>query len=90
MLFRSHLRGLLEQVDPATIAVALHAGGHDVRKKVLAAMSHAVARRVRQEMDRMGPVRISEIEDAQQQVVEAVQSHLGRYVSSQTPNEIIA
>jgi len=63
------------------IAVALRTAGHDIRDKVLSGLDPAAAGRVREAMDRIGPVRLSDVEAAQQRLASAVrQACDGRYV----------
>jgi len=62
------------------IAVALRTAGRDIRDKVLSGLG-AGAGPVREAMDRIGPVRLSDVEAAQQRLASAVrQACDGRYV----------
>lgn len=54
------------------LAVALRTAGRDIRRKVFAALSSSRVRKLKQEMERIGPVRLSDVEAAQRQVVDAV------------------
>ena len=63
------------------IAVALRTAGDEIRGKVLSGLG-AAAGPVREAMERIGPVRLSDVEAAQQRVAMAVrQVHGGTYVS---------
>lgn len=77
------LRVALESIESDELAVALRTAGREVRKRVFSGLSAAAARRVRGEMARIGPVRLSNVEAAQQRVVEAIRvTRAGRYVST--------
>jgi len=75
------LRSSLEIIEPDELAIALRTAGERVTRKLLSALPGAAARRVKDEMDRIGPVRLSDVEAAQQRVVDVVRSaEYGRYV----------
>jgi len=77
----STLRTAMEDIAADEIAIALRTAGKELRKKVLGNLATGAARGVRREMDRIGPVRLSDVEAAQQRIVEAVrQARYGRYV----------
>ncbi len=64
------------------LALALRAAGDEVRRKVLTCLPSPTRREVRRQMDRLGPVRLRDVEAAQQRLVEAVrQVSAGQYVS---------
>lgn len=82
------LRVALAGVETVELAVAMRTAGEDVKSKVFSAMPAAAARRVRQEMDHMVPVRLTEVEAAQQRVAEAVRrAESGQYVSESHERE---
>ena len=63
------------------IAVALRTAGDEIRNKVLAGLAGEAAGQVRQAMDRIGPVRLSDVEAAQQRLATAVRrADNGHYV----------
>jgi len=64
------LREALDATGSAELALALRTAGKETRRKVLSVLSGAAGRRVRAEMERIGPVRLSDVEAAQQRVVE--------------------
>ena len=77
------LRAALASLESDELAIALRTAGGDLPKRVLSCLSSASARHVRSEMDRIGPVRLSDVEAAQQRVVEAVRRMAsGEYVSA--------
>ena len=86
------LRSALDNFDSEELAVALRTAGDDLRDKVLASLSAASAQRVREEIERVGPVRLSDVEAAQQHVAEAVRRMAtGQYLSeSSNASELLA
>ncbi len=82
------LRPALAHVDSAELAVALRTAGEDVKAKIFSAMPAEASRRVREEMEQMVPVRLSEVEAAQQRVAEAVRrAESGEYLSESARQE---
>ncbi len=87
------LRAAMASVDSSELAVALRTAGEEVKQNVLSAMAPAAAKRVRAEMDRIGPVRLTEVEAAQQHVAEAVRrAESGEYlpVSQRSERQLLA
>ncbi len=79
------LRGPLNAIEADVLAVALTTSGRDVRKRIFASLSGAAGRQVKQEMARMGPVRLSDVEAAQLRLVEAIRfSQTGNYLGEAT------
>jgi flagellar motor switch protein FliG len=77
----SWLQPALRGVDNPQLAVALRAADGEVRKKVLSCLPASSRRRLREEMARLGPVLLSEVEAAQERLIEAVrQVGGGQYV----------
>jgi len=68
----SRLRACLGEMDTTELAVALRTASKGLQKKLLSTLPSAAARAVRDEMQRMGPVRLSDVEATQRRVVEAV------------------
>lgn len=67
----------LESLSSEDLAVALRTANRRLRRRVLGSVSTATSRRVREQMERIGPVRLSDVEAAQQRVVDAVRRHQG-------------
>ena len=83
------LREAMETLDECELAVALRTAGEEVKHKVMSSLPAGEARRLRHEMQRIGPVRLSDVEAAQQRVVEAVRRvEDGRFVSAR--GEVLA
>ncbi len=70
----------LESLDSEDLAVALRTANSRLRRRFLSSVSSTTSKRIREQMDRIGPVRLSDVEAAQQRVVEAVRrSEPGSY-----------
>ena len=63
---------LLKEVETKDLAIALKAASEEVKNKIFANVSERVAVLVKEEMEFMGPMRLSDVETAQQRVVESV------------------
>lgn len=72
-LVRIETRGmqtLLKEISTETIVVALKTASDEIREKVFGAVSSRAAGMLRDELEMLGPMRVSDVESAQQQVVE--------------------
>ena len=65
-------RKVLTEVDNGVIAVALKTANEEIEKKFFGNMSKRVGEAVREERELLGPRLLSEVEAAQQQIVDAV------------------
>ena len=63
------LRGLLARTEPQIIALALRTSSDTLRRRILAALSADRRQAVHDHPDFFGPVRLSDIEAAQQEMV---------------------
>ena len=68
------LREALAPLGDDELVLALRTAGEPLTKKVLSALPSATAKKVRREMDRIGPVRLMDVEAAQQRVVDAMRA----------------
>ncbi|MDP6636824.1 MAG: FliG C-terminal domain-containing protein [Phycisphaerae bacterium] len=66
------LRVVLGAVEPDDLAISLRMAARQVRRKVLGCLSPKDAEYVRARMDRIGPMRICDVESARQRVIEIV------------------
>lgn len=66
------IQALLKEVDNSQWSVALKGASEEIRQKVLGNLSQRAAELLREEMEFLGPVRLSDVEAVQQQVVDAV------------------
>lgn len=63
---------VLKNVEAAQWAMALKGASEDLKNKILGNMSQRAAQMLREEMEYLGPVRLSEVEAVQQQIVDIV------------------
>lgn len=66
------MQRVLKEVDSKDLALALKGASDDVRAKFLKNMSKRAAQMLQDEMVFMGPVRIKDVEEAQQKIVNVV------------------
>lgn len=86
---RGRLRAALEKMDLEELAIALCAGSSDVKKKVLDSLPSSAAKRVRDQINAMGPLRLSDVEAAQQAVLDAVhKADQGQYEPVRTTENV--
>jgi flagellar motor switch protein FliG len=65
---------VLREVDTKDLAVALKAADEEVKEKIFKNISERAAAMIQEEIDYMGPKRLSEVEAAQQAVVEVIRN----------------
>lgn len=63
---------LLKEVETKDLSLALKAASDEVKNKIFSNVSERVTTMIREEMEFMGPTRLSDVEAAQTRVVEAV------------------
>ena len=66
------IQRLLKEVETKDLAIALKAASDEVKNKIFSNVSERVAVMIREEMEFMGPTRLSDVEAAQGRIVEAV------------------
>ena len=66
------IQSVLKEVDNDELALALKTASQELKDKVFKNMSERAAQLIREEMQYMGPVRISDVEAAQQKIVDVV------------------
>jgi flagellar motor switch protein FliG len=64
---------MLRRVETADLAVALKAASDEVKDKVFRNMSARAGEMLKEEIEDMGPVRMKDVEDAQQKIAAMVQ-----------------
>jgi flagellar motor switch protein FliG len=64
---------LLRKVETAELAIALKASSEEVKDKVFRNMSERAGEMLKEEMEDMGPVRMKEVTDAQQNITTIIQ-----------------
>ena len=65
---------LLKEVETKDLSIALKATSDEVRSKIYSNVSERVSIMIKEEMEFMGPMRLSDVEAAQQRVVESIRS----------------
>ncbi len=63
---------LLKEVESKDLAISLKAASDEVKNKIFANVSERVAVLIKEEMEFMGPMRLSDVEAAQQRIVESI------------------
>lgn len=66
------LRVILQETDDRQWALALKASPEPVRQKVLSCLSQRIAQGLKDEMDSLGPVRLSEVTAVRQQIADSI------------------
>jgi flagellar motor switch protein FliG len=66
------MQRVLKEVETKDLAVAMKAASEDVKFKIYSNVSERVAMMIREEIEFLGPMRLSDVEGAQQRIVEAV------------------
>jgi flagellar motor switch protein FliG len=66
------MQRLLKEVDSKILALALKNGSEEAKNKFLRNMSQRAAEMIAEEIQYMGPVKLRDIEDAQQKIVDSV------------------
>lgn len=66
------IQQVLREVDSKDLALALKGASEDVKKKIFKNMSERAANILREDMDFMGPVRLRNVEEAQQRIVNTI------------------
>ncbi len=67
------MQKVLRQVETRELAVALKAAAEETKEKVFRNMSQRAAEILQEEIDSLGPVRMAEVEEAQQKVTRIIQ-----------------
>lgn len=66
------MQRLMREVESSQWATALKGASEEIKDKVFSNLSQRAAETLREEMEYLGPVRISDVESMQQQIVDAV------------------
>ncbi|MFU8828858.1 MAG: flagellar motor switch protein FliG [Phycisphaerales bacterium] len=66
------IQAVLREVDNDELALALKTASEDLREKIFSNMSERAATLIKEDMEYMGPVRVSDVESAQQRIVDIV------------------
>jgi len=66
------VQAFLKEVETPDLVLALRTATDDLKEKIFANMSERAALNIREEMEFMGPVRLTDVEVAQQRIVDVV------------------
>lgn len=66
------IQRVIREVENSDWALALKSAGEEVQKAVFANMSKRLSEMIREDMDYMGPVRLRDVEEAQQKIVNVI------------------
>ena len=66
------VQGFLKEVETGDLVLALRTATDELKEKIFANMSERAAQNIREEMEYTGPVRLSDVETAQQRIVDVV------------------
>ncbi|MFO0839163.1 MAG: flagellar motor switch protein FliG [Phycisphaerae bacterium] len=66
------IQAVLKEVENEQLALALKSASEELKDKILKNMSERAAQLIREEMEFMGPVRVADVEQAQQKIVDIV------------------
>lgn len=66
------IQGILKEVDNDELALALKTASAELQAKIFGNMSERAATLIKEDMQFMGPVRVSDVEAAQQKIVDVV------------------
>ena len=66
------IQSLLKEVDNEELGLALKAASDELKEKIFANMSDRAVVLIKEDMEYMGPVRLTDVEAAQQRIVDIV------------------
>jgi len=66
------IQAMLKEVDNEDLALALKTASQELKDKIFKNMSERAAQLIKEDMEYMGPVRVSDVEAAQQKIVDVV------------------
>ena len=66
------IQSVLKEVDNSELSLALKTASEELKNKIFKNMSKRAANLLREDMDFMGPVRLKDVEDAQQKIVNII------------------
>lgn len=66
------IREMLKEISNEDLTLALRGASEDLKEKIFKNMSERAANMIREELEFMGPAKLSDVEDAQQNIVKVV------------------
>lgn len=85
------MQRILIEVDQKDLALALKAASTELKDKLLRNVSERAAEMIREELELMGPARVSDIDEAQRRIIETAQAleEQEEIVLSHSSNELV-
>lgn len=71
-LDNSSIQRIIREVDTKDLALALKGSSEEVRERIFRNVSKRAAEMLRDDLEVMGPVRLREVEEAQQRIVAVI------------------
>lgn len=72
MLDNRAIQRVLKEVETKDLSIALKAASEEVKQKIFSNVSERVGSMIKEEMEYMGPMRLSDVEITQQKIVESI------------------
>ncbi len=72
LLDNRSIQRILKEVETKDLAIALKAASEEVKQKIFTNISERVGSMIKEEMEYMGPMRLSDVEATQQKIVEVI------------------
>ena len=72
LLDNRSIQTVLREVDNNELAIALKNANEDVKELIFNNLSSRLAQMIREDMEFMGPVKLKDVEDAQQKIVNII------------------
>jgi len=66
------IQRILREIETKDLSIALKAANEEVKRKIFSNVSERVSAMIKEEMEYMGPMRLSDVEAAQQRIVENI------------------
>jgi len=66
------IQGVLKEIENEELALALKTASEELREKIFRNMSERASQLIKEDMEYMGPVRVTDVENAQQKIVDVV------------------
>jgi flagellar motor switch protein FliG len=66
------IQSVLKEIDNEALSLALKTASEDLKEKIFRNMSERAATLIQEDMEYMGPVRVTDVEAAQQRIVDVV------------------
>ena len=70
----ANIQEILKEIDGKELTMALKGATEEIHHKIFGNMSKRAAEGIAEDMEYMGPVRLAEVEEAQQRIVEVIRS----------------